>query len=81
MFDYIAHQHLTTFPITDLLGAIRTANEKSHKLMGIYFVCITNAGDILVLPEFSAQVRDDISEFIYDTEKGYTLTHQTRGVN
>ena len=70
-FDFNAHKQLANEPLDDIQQAIAKANEKADQ--GQYLVCITTAGDVLVLPEFSASVRDDIAETVYDTVDGYTF--------
>ena len=71
-FDFNAHFALSNQPLNDVQKAVGIANEKSE--MGIFRVCITTAGEVLVLPEFSASVRDDIAEVVYDTDKGYSIS-------
>ena len=73
-FDFNAHKQLSGSSKNDVQQAIEQANEKSH--MGKFVVCITQAGDVLVLPEFSASVRDDIAEIVYDTENGYAFSNK-----
>ncbi|QFT57095.1 hypothetical protein [Microbulbifer sp. THAF38] len=68
-FDFNAHQQLSDSRKNNVQEAIDKANEKSH--MGIFNVCVTTAGDVLVLPEFSVLMRDDIAEIVYDTTHGY----------
>lgn len=72
-FDFNAHNQLSNNPKNDVQQAIETAIEKSD--MGHYLVCITNAGEVLVLPEFSASVRDDIAQVVYDTDAGYSFAN------
>ena len=71
-FDCNAHQKLSGSPQNDVQQAIEKANEKTH--MGTFKVCVTAAGDVLVLPEFSVLMRDDIAEIVYDTDKGYSFS-------
>jgi hypothetical protein len=70
-FDFNAHQQLSGSPKNDVQQAIAKANEKAH--MGNFKVCVTTAGDVLVLPEFSVLMRDDIAEIVYDTDHGYSF--------
>jgi hypothetical protein len=46
-------------------------NEKAHT--GNFKVCVTTAGDVLVMPEFSVLMRGDIAEIVYDTDHGYSF--------
>lgn len=71
-FDFTAHQQLSGSPKNNVQQAIEQANEKAH--MGNFKVCVTVAGDVLVLPEFSVLMRDDIAEIVYDTDKGYSFS-------
>ena len=71
-FDFNAHQGLSNCAKNDVQQAIELANEKSS--MGHFVVCVTHAGEVLVLPEFSASVRNDIAESVYDTDKGYSFS-------
>lgn len=71
-FDFNAHQGLSNCAKNDVQQAIELANEKSSK--GNFVVCVTHAGEVLVLPEFSASVRNDIAETVYDTNKGYSFS-------
>lgn len=73
-FDYAAHSELSGAKKTDVQLAIQKANEKAS--MGHFVVCITTAGDVLVLPEFSASVRDDIAAVVYDTNSGYVIENK-----
>ena len=68
--DFTAHKHLSNGS-TDIQKAIELANDKAHR--GQFVVCVTHAGDVLVLPVYSATVRDDISEIVYDTDQGYCM--------
>jgi hypothetical protein len=70
-FDFDAHKNLSSSSLSNVQEAIFKANEKSH--LGIFKVCKTLAGEILVLPEFSASVRKDIAEVMYDTSSGYAF--------
>lgn len=70
-FDFNAHKQLCNCQ-TNVQQAIEQANEKAE--MGHYIVCITDAGEVLVLPKYAAYVRDDITEKVYDTERGYNFT-------
>ena len=70
-FDFDAHKSLSGRTLNDIQVAIRKANEKAH--LGVFKVCKTSAGLILVLPEYSASVRKDIAEVVYDTSAGYCL--------
>ncbi len=71
-FDFNAHQALAKCSLNNVQQAIRLANDKAS--IGHFVVCINNAGDVLVLPEFSASVRNDIAETVYDTDKGYDFS-------
>ena len=71
-FDFTAHQQLSGSPKNNVQQAIVQANEKAH--MGNFKVCVTVAGDVLVLPEFSVLMRDDIAEIVCDTDKGYNFS-------
>lgn len=71
--DFDAHRALSGQTTTDIQVAVQQAQEKSAD--GRFLVCITNAGDVLVLPYFSASVRDDI-EVLFDTDKGYSVPGQ-----
>lgn len=71
-FDFNAHKALSNQPMDDVQKAIEIANKKAD--MGHFLVCVTNAGEVLVLPEFSASVRNDIAEIVYDTDKGYSIS-------
>lgn len=73
-FDFDAHACLS-HERTDVQKAVALANKKAH--LGHFLVCISNAGDVLVLPEFSASVRDDISETVYDNQTGYIFKART----
>ena len=70
-FDFNAHQQLSGSPKNNVQEAIEKANGKAH--MGNFKVCVTTAGDVLVLPEFSVLMRDDIAEIVYDTDHGYSF--------
>jgi hypothetical protein len=70
--DYTAHKHLSNFPLTAVQLAIEEANERSGN--GRFIVCITETGKPEVLTEFSASVRNDIAETVYDTELGYSVS-------
>lgn len=70
-FDFDAHKGLSGSTLNDIQVAIRKADEKAH--LGVYKVCKTTAGLILVLPEYSASVRKDIAEVVYDTSSGYAF--------
>jgi hypothetical protein len=70
-FDFDAHKSLSGSTLNDIQVAIRKADEKAH--LGVYKVCKTTAGLILVLPEYSASVRKDIAEVVYDTSSGYAF--------
>jgi len=70
-FDFDAHAHLSGEHDYDVQKAIDKALEKSEK--GHFIVCIINGGEVLVLPEFSASIRDDIAEVVFDTEYGYNF--------
>lgn len=72
-YDFDAHTHLAN-ATTEVQEAVLQANEKSH--LGIFKVCITDAGDVLVLPEFSASVRTDISDVLYCTDKGFSFVQK-----
>lgn len=72
IFDFTAHMHLSNNPLNSVQSAIEKAIDKSH--MGRFLVCATTAGDVLVLPEYSASVRDDVTEVVYDTDLGYSIT-------
>lgn len=76
-FDFDAHAHLgsMTHKRSDVQRAIELANKKAPK--GHFLVCITNAGECLVLPEYSASVRDDIAETVYDNLTGYIFKART----
>lgn len=67
-FDNNAHQQLSGSPKNDVQQAIAKANEKAH--MGNFKVRVTTAGDVLVLPELSVLMRDDIAEIVYNTVHG-----------
>lgn len=71
IFDFDAHAHLSSlsYKRSDVAKAIELANKKAA--FGHFLVCITTAGDVLVLPEFSVAVRDDIAETVYDNLTGY----------
>lgn len=71
-FDFNAHHQLSGSPKNDVQQAVDKAIEKAH--VGNFKVCITLAGDVLVLPEFSVLMRDDIAEIVYDTDKGYSFS-------
>jgi len=71
-FDFTAHRHLSGTAQNTVQEAIELAHNKSH--LGTYQVCKTDAGEVLVLPQFSADVRDDITEVLYDTDYGYSFT-------
>lgn len=68
--DFDAHRALSGKTTTDIQVAIQQAQEKSAS--GRFQVCATTAGDVLVLPYFSASARDDI-EVLFDTDKGYSI--------
>ena len=70
--DFTAHKHLSNNPLNFVQAAIETAIDKSHS--GRFLVCTTTAGDTLVLPEYSACVRDDVTEILYDTDLGYSFS-------
>lgn len=70
-FDFDAHKRLSGSTLNDVQVAIRKANEKAH--LGVFKVCKTTAGVILVLPEFAASIRKDIAEVVYDTSAGYAF--------
>jgi hypothetical protein len=72
IFDFTAHKHLLNNPLNSVQSSIEKAIDKSH--MGRFLVCSTTAGDVLVLPEYSASVRDDVTEVVYDTDLGYSIT-------
>lgn len=74
--DFDAHAHLSSmsYKRTDVARAIKLANKKASQ--GHFVVCITNANDVLVLPEYSASVRDDIAETVYDNLTGYIFKAQ-----
>lgn len=71
--DFDAHRALSGKTTTDIQVAVQQAQEKSAD--GRFLVCVTNAGDVLVLPYFSASVRDDIA-VLFDTDKGYSISGQ-----
>lgn len=71
-FDFNAHKELSNCAMNSVQQAIELAIEKSSQ--GQYVVCVTHAGEVLVLPEFSASVRKDIAETVYDTDKGYSFS-------
>lgn len=71
-FDFNAHSQLSGKKQTDIQLAIQKAQEKSSQ--GLYVVCVTTSGIVLVLPEFSVSVRNDIAEIVYDTDKGYRIS-------
>ena len=71
-FDFDAHKNLSNSPMNTVQAAIDMANKKSS--LGVFRVCKTIAGEILVLPEFAASVRKDISEVVYDTALGYSFS-------
>lgn len=73
MSEFIAHMQLSNTPRTDLQEAIDQANQKSH--LGRFLVCVTNAGEVLVLPEFSVTVRNDIAEIAFDTATGFQFSN------
>jgi thiamine phosphate synthase YjbQ (UPF0047 family) len=70
-FDFIAHQQLSNAK-SNVQMAIESANAKSQQ--GHFVVCVTHAGEVLVISEFSARVREDIADTVYDTEKGYIFS-------
>ena len=72
IFDFTAHKHLSNNPLNCVQSSIEKAIEKSH--MERFLVCTTTAGDVLVLPEYSASVRNDVTEILYDTDKGYNFS-------
>jgi len=72
LFDFTAHKHLSNSPLNSVQSAIEKAIDKSH--LGRFLVCTTTAGDVLVLPEYSASVRDDVTEIMYDTDHGYSFS-------
>lgn len=76
-FDFNAHQQLSDSPCLKIQEAIQIADRKSK--LGIMKVCKTNAGEILVLPEYSAQMRQDIAEIVYDTENGFSFPSAMQG--
>lgn len=69
--DFDAHRALSGQTTTDVQVAVHQAQEKSAS--GRFLVCITDAGNVLVLPYFSASVRKDI-EVIFDTDNGYVFS-------
>lgn len=71
--DFDAHAHLSS-KRSDVTKAIELANQKASQ--GHYLVCITNEANVLVLPEYSASVRDDIAEIVYDNRAGYIFKAQ-----
>ena len=73
IFDFTAHKHLSNNPLNSVQSAIETAIDKSH--LGRFLVCTTTAGDVLVLPEYSASVRDDVTDIVYDTDAGYSFSN------
>lgn len=75
-FDFDAHKHLVNKRLPDVQEAVNKAIEKAQ--MGVFNVCITTAGEVLVLPEFSASVRDDISETVYSTDSGYQIATNSK---
>ena len=66
--DFDAYAHLSNGD-TDVQRAVSLGNQKASQ--GHFLVCITYVGDVLVLPKFSASVRDDISQIVYDNQCGY----------
>ena len=72
LFDFTAHKHLSNCPLNSVQSAIEKAIDKSH--LGRFLVCTTTAGDVLVIPEYSASVRDDVTEIMYDTDRGYSFS-------
>jgi len=72
LFDFTAHKHLSNSPLNSVQLAIEKAIDKSH--LGRFMVCTTTAGDVLVLPEYSASVRDDVTEILYDSDLGYSFS-------
>lgn len=73
IFDFTAHKHLSNNPLNCVQTAIEKVIDKSH--MGRFMVCMTTAGDVLVLPEYSASIRDDVTEIVYDTDLGYGFSN------
>ena len=69
--DFDAHAHLSSlsYKRTDVAIAIDLANKKASQ--GHFVVCITKENNVLVLPEYSISVRDDIAETVYDNLTGY----------
>lgn len=74
-FDFDAHARLA-HERTSVQTAIELANKKAP--MGRFLVCITNEGEVLVLPEFTASQREDISQTVYDNHTGYIFSVQNR---
>ena len=73
MFDFNAHAALANHK-NDVQEAVNKAMKKAP--MGKFLVCITKAKDVLVLPEYSANVRDDITGIVFDTVDGYRVTNR-----
>jgi hypothetical protein len=74
--DFDAHMHLSMpNKRPDVHRAIELANKKAPQ--GHFVVCITYANDVLVLPEYTASVREDIAEVVYDNLTGYIFRAKT----
>ncbi|UZE97254.1 hypothetical protein [Alkalimarinus alittae] len=71
MFDFIAHVALNNRK-NNIQEAVNKSVEKSH--LGKFIVCITRAKNVLILSEYSAQVRNDITGIVFDTVNGYHLS-------
>jgi hypothetical protein len=61
--------HFSNTPQSSIMRAVENAMEKADK--GQFLVCVTIDGDVLVLPEISVKMRNDIAQVVYDTDNGY----------
>ena len=75
MLDFNAHSQLSAVVKTNVAEASEIANTKSS--MGLFLVCITTSDQVLVLPEYSASVRNDIARVVYDNVNGYAISAKT----
>ena len=69
--DFVAHQGLSGVVQSGIQLAIQAADARASR--GHFVVAETMAGTILVLPEMSASLRQDIAKVHYDTEGGYVM--------
>ena len=69
--EFVAHQGLSGVTNGDIQVAIAAADAKASR--GHFVVCETEKGTILVLPEMSLSLRNNIAKVHYDTEAGYVF--------